>query len=46
MLWVVYWLTITGLVLFVTWLLVIQPVRSAKQAAQVYTSQALFVCLT
>lgn len=34
MLWVVYWLTITNLVLFVTWLLVVQPVRNAKQAAK------------
>lgn len=36
MLWVVYWLTIIALVLFVTWLLVLQPVRKAKQAAKVY----------
>lgn len=39
MLWVVYWLTITALVLFTTWLLVIQPVHSAKQAAKVHDSQ-------
>ena len=36
MLWVVYWLTIVLLVLGVTWLLVLQPVRSAKRAAKVW----------
>ncbi|KAA6424687.1 MAG: hypothetical protein FRX49_05354 [Trebouxia sp. A1-2] len=34
MLWVMYWLTICMLVCFTTWLLVVQPVRSAKQAAK------------
>ncbi len=35
MLWVMYWLSICVLVCFTTWLLVVQPVRSAKQAAKV-----------
>lgn len=34
MLWVMYWLTICLLVICTTWLLVVQPVRSAKQAAK------------
>ena len=34
MLWVLYWLTICLLVTFTTWLLVVQPVRSAKRAAK------------
>ncbi|DBA84654.1 hypothetical protein WJX77_004977 [Trebouxia sp. C0004] len=34
MLWVMYWLSICLLVCFTTWLLVVQPVRSAKQAAK------------
>ena len=35
MLWVLYWLTICLLVTITTWLLVVQPVRSAKKAARV-----------
>ena len=35
MLWVMYWLTICLLVTITTWLLAIQPVRSAKRAAKV-----------
>lgn len=35
MLWVMYWLTICLLVTITTWLLAIQPVRSAKKAAKV-----------
>lgn len=34
-LWVLYWLTICLLVTTTTWLLAIQPVRSAKKAAKV-----------
>jgi len=35
MLWVMYWLSVCLLVTFTTWLLVVQPVRSAKRAAKV-----------
>ena len=43
MLWVMYWLTICVLVCFTTWLLVVQPVRSAKRAAKV---TAIFVLVS
>lgn len=38
-----YWLTICVLVCFTTWLLVVQPVRSAKRAAKV---TAVFVLVS
>ena len=44
MLWVMYWLTICLLVTFTTWLLVVQPVRSAKRAAKVRCMKQILCC--
>lgn len=43
-LWVLYWLTICLLVTTTTWLLAIQPVRSAKKAAKVGPPTLAFCC--